>query len=101
MELRSVCPKDATTGGQSLELLRELYLARVNLSDRGSRNQVGWRQYLNDVGLASSTVDRWLAKYDFDRNELIVDEPIRLPKEVVIDDVLPTTHSCPNCGYEY
>ena len=26
----------------SLELLRELYLARMNLSDRASRNQVGW-----------------------------------------------------------
>ena len=25
----------------SLEILRELYLARMNLSDRGSRNQVG------------------------------------------------------------
>ena len=25
----------------SLEVIRELYLARMNLSDRGSRNQVG------------------------------------------------------------
>ena len=28
----------------SLEVIRELYLARMNLSDRGSRNQVGWSQ---------------------------------------------------------
>ena len=26
----------------SLEMIRELYLARMNLSDRASRNQVGW-----------------------------------------------------------
>tara|TARA_B100000745_G_C20010780_1_gene343411 strand:- start:129 stop:548 length:420 start_codon:yes stop_codon:yes gene_type:complete len=85
----------------SLEILRELYLARMNLSDRASRNQVGWSQYLNDIGLSSSTVYRWLAKYDFDNDELVPSEPIRLPKEIEIDDVLPTTHSCPNCGYEY
>ena len=85
----------------SLEILRELYLARMNLSDRGSRNQVGWRQYLNDIGLARTTVDRWLAKYDFDNDELVPTEPIRLPKEIEGDDVLPTTHSCPDCGYEY
>ena len=85
----------------SLELLRELYLARMNLSDRVSRNQIGWGQYLNDVGLTSSTAHRWLDKYDFDRHELIPTETINLPEEIEIDDVLPTTHSCPNCGYEY
>ena len=26
----------------SLEMIRELYLARMNLSDRASRDQVGW-----------------------------------------------------------
>ena len=26
----------------SIEILRELYLARMNLSNRASRNQVGW-----------------------------------------------------------
>ena len=26
----------------SLEMIRELYLARMNLSDRAGRNQVGW-----------------------------------------------------------
>jgi hypothetical protein len=85
----------------SLEILRELYLARLNLSDRGSRNQVGWSQYLNDIGLTRTTAHRWLSRYDFDNDELVPVEPISLPKEIEIDDVLPTTHSCPNCGYEY
>ena len=85
----------------SLEMIRELYLARMNLSDRASRNQVGWGQYLNDVGLAHRSVHRWLSKYDFDRHELIPDETINLPQEIEIDDVLPTTHTCPSCGYGY
>ena len=58
-------------------------------------------QYLNDVGITRTTAHRWLGKYDFDRHELITDETIRLPQEIEINDVLPTTHSCPNCGYEY
>ena len=85
----------------SLEMIRELYLARMNLSDRASRNQIGWMQYLNDIGLTRTTAHRWLGKYDFDNHELITDETINLPQEIEIDDVLPTTHSCPNCGYEY
>ena len=85
----------------SLEILRELYLARMNLSDRASRNQVGWGEYLNDVGLTSSTAHRWLSKYDFDNDELVPTEPISLLEEVEGDDFLPTTRSCPNCGYEY
>ena len=90
----------------SLELLRELYLARMNLSAQGNRSditgdKVGWSQYLLDIGLARKTAHRWLSKYDFDRHELITDEEINLPKEIEGDDVLPTTHSCPDCGYEY
>ena len=94
----------------SLELLRELYLARMILSNPGRRSDLNlstnverltWTQYLNDVGLNHETVRRWLSKYDFDRHELVSVEPIRLPKEIEIDDVLPTTHSCPDCGYEY
>jgi len=85
----------------SIEILRELYLARMNLSDRASRNQVGWSQYLLDIGIARKTAHRWLTKYDFDKHELITDEEINLPKEIEGDDVLPTTHSCPDCGYEY
>ena len=90
----------------SLELLRELYLARMNLSAQGNRSditgdKVGWSQYLLDIGLARKTAHRWLGKYDFDRHELITDEEINLPKEIEGDDVLPTTHNCPDCGYEY
>ena len=73
----------------------------MNLSDRASRNQVGWGQYLNDVGLVHRSVHRWLSKYDFDRHELIPDETINLPQEIDIDDVLPTIHTCPSCGYGY
>ena len=90
----------------SLELLRELYLARMNLSAQGNRSditgdKVGWSQYLLDIGIARPTAHRWLSKYDFDKHELITDEEINLPKEIEGDDVLPTTHSCPDCGYEY
>ena len=70
----------------SLELLRELCLARMNLSDRASRDQIGWMQYLLDVGITRTTAHRWLSKYDFDNDELIRDEEIRLPKEVAIVD---------------
>ena len=90
----------------SIEILRELYLARMNLSSQGNRSditgdKVGWSQYLLDIGIARKTAHRWLTKYDFDRHELITDEEINLPKEIEGDDVLPTTHSCPDCGYEY
>jgi len=87
----------------SLEVLRELYFARMNLSNRGGRwsNEIGWSDYLNDVGITRTTAHRWLGKYDFDKHQLITDEIINLPQEIEGDDVLPTTHSCPNCGYEY
>ena len=90
----------------SIEILRELYLARMNLSSQGNRSditgdKVGWSQYLLDVGITRTTAHRWLSKYDFDKHELITDEEINLPKEIEGDDVLPTTHSCPDCGYEY
>ena len=94
----------------SLEVIRELYLARMNLLDQGRRSDLNlstnverltWTQYLNDVGLNHETVRRWLKKYDFDSHELVPTEVISLPEEVEGDDFLPTTHSCPNCGYEY
>ena len=77
----------------SLELLRELHLARMNLSNPGRRSDLNlstnverltWTEYLHDVGLNHETVRRWLSKYDFDNDELIRDEEIRLPKEVEI-----------------
>ena len=79
----------------SLELLRELHLARMNLSNPGRRSDLNlstnverltWTEYLHDVGLNHETVRRWLSKYDFDNDELIRDEEIRLPKEVAIVD---------------
>ena len=93
----------------SLEVLQELYLARLKLSDPGRRSdlkssqhlQMTWTQYLNDVGLNHETVRRWLSKYHFQKDEIIPPEPVNLPQEVEIDDVLPTTHTCPNCGYEF
>jgi len=33
--------------------------------------------------------------------KIIPPEPVNLPQEVEIDNVLPTTHSCPNCGYQF
>ena len=93
----------------SIEIMRELYIARQKLSAQGRRtdlqlsyksNKVSWNQYLDDVGLNYHNVRRWLQKYDFDKNELVVDTP-SLPKEVEGEDYLPTEHKCPNCGYEY
>ena len=91
--------------------MRELYIARQKLSAQGRRTDlqlscksnkvsVSWNQYLDDVGLNYHNVRRWLQKYDFDKNELVVDTP-SLPKEVEGEDYLPTEHKCPNCGYEY
>ena len=77
----------------SLELLRELHLARMNLSNPGRRSDLNlstnverltWTQYLYDVGLNHETVRRWLSKYDFDNDELVRAEELRLPKEVEI-----------------
>ena len=95
----------------SIEIMRELYIARQKLSAQGRRTDlqlsyksnkvsVSWNQYLDDVGLNYHNVRRWLQKYDFDKNELVVDTP-SLPKEVEGEDYLPTEHKCPNCGYEY
>ena len=93
----------------SLEIIQELYLARLKLSNQDRRSdlkssqnqQLTWTQYLNDIGLARTTVHNWLSKYDVQKDEIISPEPVNLPQEVEIDDVLPTTHSCPDCGYEY
>ena len=94
----------------SVEILRELYMARQMLSSQGRRSDLNlstnvekltWTQYLNDVGLNHETVRRWLKKYDFEKDELITFNPSNLPKEIEGDDYLPTKHHCPNCGYEY
>ena len=94
----------------SIEIMRELYIARQKLSASGRRTDVAppsnwqevtWNQYLNDVGLNYSNVTRWLKKYDFEKDELVTFETTNLPQEVEGEDYLPTEHKCPNCGYEY
>ena len=94
----------------SIEIMRELYIARQKLSASGRRTdtspssnwkEVTWNQYLNDVGLNYSNVTRWLKKYDFEKDELVTFETTNLPQEVEGEDYLPTEHKCPNCGYEY
>ncbi len=48
----------------SLEIIQELYLARLKLSNQDRRSdlkssqnqQLTWTQYLNDIGLARTTV---------------------------------------------
>ena len=94
----------------SIEIMRELYIARQKLSASGRRTdvtpssnwkEVTWNQYLDDVGLNYSNVTRWLKKYDFEKDELTVFETQNLPKEIEINDPLPTEHKCPNCGYEF
>ena len=96
----------------SIEIMRELYIARQKLSAQGRRTDlqlscksnkvsVSWNQYLDDVGLNYHNVRRWLQKYDFEKDELVTFETTNLPQEVEGEDYLPTEHKCPNCGYEY
>jgi hypothetical protein len=77
-EWKAVTLKKATLTD---EIARELYEAREQLSDRGSWSVVpngttvkGWREYLNDVGLAKSTVHRWLEHFDPEEQRLLTDE---------------------------
>ena len=49
------------------EMLHELWVARWNLSDRGSRpnrdDSQNWTGYLSEIGLPSTTAHRWLTQY--------------------------------------
>lgn len=60
------------------DICRELYEAREQLSNRGSRpkwdDSYNWNSYLRDVGLASSTVHRWLEHYEPTEQRLLTDE---------------------------
>jgi hypothetical protein len=85
----------------SVEILKELYIARESLSKQGVRNdlspngeKLGWTNYLNDVGLPHETVRRWLKQYDYIENTI-------LPKEIEGNGLLKTEHKCPNCEYEW
>lgn len=85
----------------SVEILKELYIAREHLSKQGTRNdlstnveKMGWLKYLEDVGLSHETVRRWLKQFDYINNTI-------LPKEIEGDGLLKTEHKCPNCNYEW
>ena len=97
----------------STEILDELYTAQKVLSSQGARNDLtyenkGWEHYLNDIGLAKTTVIRWLKQYDPETGEIIsssdsVVESVLLPKEIegTVNTPVPTNHSCPHCGYKW
>ncbi|MBQ3729678.1 MAG: hypothetical protein II903_09275 [Spirochaetales bacterium] len=65
----------------SLDLARELYIARQALEPRG-RTASGtfvpmvksWEQYCNDIGLIKRTADRWLALYIPEEDRLLTVE---------------------------
>lgn len=65
----------------SLDLVRELYIARQALEPRG-RTASGtfvpmvksWEQYCNDIGLIKRTADRWLALYIPEEDRLLTAE---------------------------
>jgi hypothetical protein len=85
----------------SIEILRELYIAKQKLSAQGVRNdldpngsKLGWEHYLNDIGLSKETVRRWLLSYDPNENVI-------LPKEIEGSEPIPVKHECPNCGFNW
>jgi len=85
----------------SVEILSELYVARVKLSAQGVRNdldpngsKLGWENYLREIGLSKETVRRWLGRYN--PNSKVI-----LPKEIEGSGKMKTTIHCPCCGYEW
>jgi len=85
----------------SVEILNELYIARIKLSAQGIRNdldpngsKLGWENYLRDIGLSKETVRRWLGRYN--PNSKVI-----LPKEIEGDTKLTTKFTCPCCGYKW
>lgn len=85
----------------SVEILNELYIARIKLSAQGVRNdldpngsKLGWENYLREIGLSKETVRRWLDRYN-PETKLI------LPKESEGEGQLKTKNKCPCCGYKW
>ena len=85
----------------SVEILNELYIARIKLSAQGVRNdldpngsKLGWENYLREIGLSKETVRRWLGRYN-------PETKIILPKEIEGTTKLATTNKCPCCGYKW
>jgi hypothetical protein len=73
----------------TVELVEELYNARQSLSDRGSWSVVpdgtthkGWREYLDEVGLAKSTVHRWLERYLPEEKRILEPEELEQKKQI-------------------
>ena len=73
----------------TVELVEELYRARETLSKPGERTDLtssqmgrGWMQYLNDVGLAKSTVHRWLERYVPEERKLLTPEELEERKQI-------------------
>lgn len=81
-ELKVVTLKKSTLTD---DIARELYEAREQLSNRGSRpkwdDSYNWNSYLRDVGLASSTVHRWLEHYEPEEQRLLTDEEYQAKQE--------------------
>jgi len=85
----------------SVEILNELYIARIKLSAQGIRNdldpngsKLGWENYLRDIGLSKETVRRWLSRYN-------PESKVILPKEIEGVGKLQTKQKCPCCGYKW
>lgn len=97
----------------SIDILDELYSARNILNSQGFRNDLssdkqGWENYLNEIGLNKSTVNRWLKKYDPDNQVILslgtdISESVVLPKELEgsTKSKLESSCQCPHCGYEW
>jgi hypothetical protein len=85
----------------SVEILEELYVAKIKLSAQGVRNdldsngsKLGWENYLRDIGLSKETVRRWLSRYN-------PETKVILPKEIEGVGKLQTKQKCPCCGYKW
>jgi len=85
----------------SVEILNELYIARIKLSAQGVRNdldsngsKLGWENYLREIGLSKETVRRWLGRYN--PNSKVI-----LPREIEGDGKVETKFKCPCCGYKW
>lgn len=71
------------------EIARDLYEAREQLSKSGYRTDLvpdgtglkGWREYLEEVGLAKSTVHRWLDYYEPAEQRLLTDDEYQQRKQ--------------------
>jgi|TARA_B100001094_G_scaffold278785_1_gene288543 hypothetical protein len=85
----------------SVEILKELFIAREMLKQQGKRtdlypngDKLNWTTYLKEVGLPYETARRWLGQYDHITNSI-------LPVEIEGNGLIHTEHKCPSCSYEW